>query len=461
MTTATEEFAMPMDLSPEHSAPVVTPSPMAEPQEASQQVATLETLDGPGPETSDTEASEYAKPEHEQWKEHNGILYIGLVPPDFTHVEIVNDIHDESCLTELLESEVVYEVVKFDGNDSTVAIRPDGCKTADGLYWLNPDEYEVAAEESQGDLDNTPVVEDVATEESIAENDPGHILTRSQQLRFKHHEQIIHKQMAVDRLLEAWEEAKKDAANAKKSYETAVEALQRLIRTPPSQLPLFQEQEASQPTDSEEDELDSEEAASETESDDVDQVEQEPATSDSSAPAADPEAWRATSLEELIVYGLSDAVVKKFAEGGIHTLGDACDFQMGERGRPLTDIKGIGQAKIEKFEEASMAWHRDHPMPSAEASEQPAAEQPELTPQQALEEECHRKPLSELVDHEFNANIVERLAAINVKNVDDAIALLRDQEDTTHWQETVKPEELEILSKVVDAWEGHFFEEHS
>lgn len=118
----------------------------------------------------------------------------------------------------------------------------------------------------------------------------------------------------------AWLIAKEKAADAKKSYDAAVDGLLRVIRHHTEgvkALPLF------------------------------DKPGPEPAPDE-------PAGWRETPLSGL---GLSDGILKALAEHAppILTLGHLTDFTNG-RDNQLTDIKGIGEAKAEEIREVSLAF---------------------------------------------------------------------------------------------------------
>lgn len=89
------------------------------------------------------------------------------------------------------------------------------------------------------------------------------------------------------------------------------------------------------------------------------------------AAAPQPEAWRAVLLEKL---DLAGGIVQKLYDANIETMGQLADYTLPQNGnKRLTDIAGIGQAAVEKIEEATSAfWAKYTPPeetpPAAEAA---------------------------------------------------------------------------------------------
>ncbi len=90
------------------------------------------------------------------------------------------------------------------------------------------------------------------------------------------------------------------------------------------------------------------------------------------APAADPNAWRKVSVEQLGPYGLKPATIEKLIESGLETIGQLedrrADISQGREKWP----KGIGKAKVTDIENAVIGWLADNPIEAESTSEQPA-----------------------------------------------------------------------------------------
>lgn len=489
MSEATEEFAMPMDLSPEHSPPEFLPQAgngsavaMADNSLAEPELLTLTDDPEPVTEPRAVPQPEAEEPEHLRYHEHaNGILYRGLTPPDFEMVVVVCDIQDETNLSQVIEEGTTFRVIRFDGNDSTVAIRPEGdCLTEDGLYWLQPEEYEVvvmddveATKEIAEADSESPETTTPAQEEPASETTEG--LTRSQQLRIQHHEKIIARQRLVDGLLETWENAKSEAKRAKEDYENAVDDLQKLIRTPPTQPSLFEGKTAKpSPVKEATEDTEGTEKINQKPTEDYPLERTDQAQAVTVSPS-DPEAWRKVPLSDLLPYGMTEAIAKKFSEGGIHTLGDASDYQAGDRGQPLTSIKGIGQNKVDKFEDASTAYFKDHPVPPAvsvetnDASDNVSTESPEPQEQPPITRigQGGQDPnapgvpshagMDTLIDHEFTREVCEKFKSHGVYHIHHAITFLQFRTDAPG----VTKDEVAILRRVIDGWRNRQDEEQA
>jgi hypothetical protein len=86
----------------------------------------------------------------------------------------------------------------------------------------------------------------------------------------------------------------------------------------------------------------------------------------------DTEDWRAFPVAQL---GLPEKLVDAMAEAELFNVGDVNDFTMS--GKRFIDIKGIGQAKAEKIDDALLKFWQDHPeytRPEPKPEEEPAAE---------------------------------------------------------------------------------------
>lgn len=108
---------------------------------------------------------------------------------------------------------------------------------------------------------------------------------------------------------------------AKAEEKAAGEALQKIVNRGVENYPLFdaesKAEESTEPTDESGDESDSDEA------------------------------WRAV---EIGVINVPESILNKLIEAGIETVGQLADWS--ENGKKLTDIDGIGLAKVEKIEAA-------------------------------------------------------------------------------------------------------------
>lgn len=80
-----------------------------------------------------------------------------------------------------------------------------------------------------------------------------------------------------------------------------------------------------------------------------------------SAGEQSPDAWKSVSLRE--VRGLGEGELAALAEAGIETIGKMSEYTSQHR---LTDIKGIGDAKAEKIENAMAEYWNEHPIPEPE-----------------------------------------------------------------------------------------------
>lgn len=69
--------------------------------------------------------------------------------------------------------------------------------------------------------------------------------------------------------------------------------------------------------------------------------------------ATGPDAWKAVPLSSL---GLSPKVIEKLEDAGLRTLGALAAWT-----KPLTDVKGIGEAAAEKIEEATARYWKENP----------------------------------------------------------------------------------------------------
>jgi len=69
------------------------------------------------------------------------------------------------------------------------------------------------------------------------------------------------------------------------------------------------------------------------------------------------EAWRGVTIDEL---GLPVGLLNKLFDTGCETLGQLADRTAA--GKPLTDIKGIGQAAAEKIEKRIEQWWEKNPL---------------------------------------------------------------------------------------------------
>lgn len=127
---------------------------------------------------------------------------------------------------------------------------------------------------------------------------------------------------------------------AKKDEKDALERVSKLIDDGP--LPLF-----DRPIKT----ISPEAAAPATETAGNQAAEAEP-----TAPAVDPDAWKAAPIADLITCGLKEHIVTKLAEAGIDTIGRLeslrADISNGREKWP----KGIGEAKITAIEDAVVGW---------------------------------------------------------------------------------------------------------
>lgn len=112
-------------------------------------------------------------------------------------------------------------------------------------------------------------------------------------------------------------------------------------------------------------------------------------TDDSDEDATVEQDWRETPLSELVLLGLPESVVAKFASAGIETLGAISDYVEPTAGgyqKQLTDIPGIGASAVEKFYAAQEKFFEGRTKAELAAAAESATEAEESEPPEELEQ---------------------------------------------------------------------------
>jgi hypothetical protein len=149
-------------------------------------------------------------------------------------------------------------------------------------------------------------------------------------------------------------EAKAATKSAAKRFESLVERYAELKNSEPERLPLFDRETpkpkpATESTSSQPSDQPSTETTPATES--------TPAETPEVTPEVDPNGWRSVSITDL---DIPAGTAKLLIEAGIDTIGKMADFTATPNQR-LTDVKGIGQGKAERIENAMIAFWAANP----------------------------------------------------------------------------------------------------
>ena len=140
-----------------------------------------------------------------------------------------------------------------------------------------------------------------------------------------HEECVVAASTAVAASAVDWARSQEAAKSAKKEFDGAVEKLREIIARGPEAMPLFDGQ-AEDDQDKEDDE------------DDI---------------ASSPDAWREVSINEL---GLSEAILEKFDEIDVATVGELEDLRAEISQGKSSWPKGVGPAKVTIIEDAVLSW---------------------------------------------------------------------------------------------------------